>query len=79
MCSNCAVSVCLPVQGFPDTFRFASGDYVPGSNPPRRMTQKQQIRYKYKQVGNAVPPPLAAALGAKLREALQHQQHQQQQ
>jgi hypothetical protein len=41
------------------------------------MTLKQRVRAKYKQVGNAVPVPLAAALGAQLRAALQRTQAQQ--
>jgi DNA (cytosine-5)-methyltransferase 1 len=57
------------LQGFPDHFRLSAGG----------GTEKQQIRAKYKQVGNAVPPPLAAALGAQLRGALQQKEQQQQQ
>lgn len=66
-------------QGFPDSFRFSSGDSgnVPISPYALPMTLKQRVRAKYKQVGNAVPVPLAAALGAQLRAALQRTQAQQ--
>jgi DNA (cytosine-5)-methyltransferase 1 len=47
---------CARAQGFPDSFRFysLSGD----------------VRHMHRQVGNAVPPPLALALGKKLHQAL---------
>ncbi|KAF9374403.1 uroporphyrin-III C-methyltransferase, partial [Podila verticillata] len=47
---------CARVQGFPDSFLF--------------MSDTDNVASMYKQVGNAVPPPLARALAIKLREAM---------
>ncbi|KAG0055601.1 DNA (cytosine-5)-methyltransferase 1 [Gryganskiella cystojenkinii] len=51
-----SVRECARVQGFPDHFEFLGED--------------DSIKDMYKQVGNAVPPPLAAALGEQLLIAL---------
>ncbi|KAF9171621.1 DNA (cytosine-5)-methyltransferase 1 [Mortierella sp. AD010] len=44
------------VQGFPDDFEFFSAT--------------NDVKWMYTQIGNAVPPPLAKALGTKLRDAM---------
>ncbi|KAF9200850.1 hypothetical protein BGZ49_008924 [Haplosporangium sp. Z 27] len=44
------------VQGFPDDFEF--------------LSTTNEVKWLYMQIGNAVPPPLARALGTKLREAM---------
>ncbi|KAI7868026.1 S-adenosyl-L-methionine-dependent methyltransferase [Spinellus fusiger] len=49
-------------QGFPDTFLFCS------TAPD---TSSQSCKDMYRQIGNAVPVPLAFALGKELRAALQ--------
>ncbi|KAJ2559373.1 hypothetical protein EV175_000373 [Coemansia sp. RSA 1933] len=51
------VRECARAQGFPDTFRLYS-------------YKENDTRDMYRQIGNAVPPPLAYALGLELREAL---------
>ncbi|KAJ1737906.1 hypothetical protein LPJ72_000061 [Coemansia sp. Benny D160-2] len=51
------VRECARAQGFPDTFRIYS-------------IKEDDTRDMYRQIGNAVPPPLAYALGLELREAL---------
>eukprot|EP00727_Mastigamoeba_balamuthi_P002493 m51a1_g12240 putative dna (cytosine-5)-methyltransferase (1149) ;mRNA; r:103255-108938 len=52
-----SVRECARSQGFPDHFRLC---------PPRPY----KVDSMYKQVGNAVPPPLALALGLKVGEAV---------
>ncbi|KAJ2869324.1 hypothetical protein GGI22_000329 [Coemansia erecta] len=52
-----SVRECARAQGFPDTFRLYS-------------YKENDTRDMYRQIGNAVPPPLAYALGLELREAL---------
>ncbi|KAF9107387.1 hypothetical protein BGX27_008769 [Mortierella sp. AM989] len=44
------------VQGFPDDFEF--------------LSTTNEVKWMYMQIGNAVPPPLAKALGTKLRDAV---------
>lgn len=51
-----SVRECARVQGFPDSFLF--------------LSDTGNVATMYKQVGNAVPPPLAKALAIKLREAM---------
>ncbi|ORX99839.1 S-adenosyl-L-methionine-dependent methyltransferase [Basidiobolus meristosporus CBS 931.73] len=51
------VRECARAQGFPDDFIFHSFN-------------KQDVKDLHRQVGNAVPPPLAAALGRQLKAAL---------
>ncbi|KAJ3997303.1 hypothetical protein F5050DRAFT_1554750, partial [Lentinula boryana] len=46
-------------QGFPDRYIFLKADDL-----------KDDIRRAYKQIGNAVPVPLALALGQSLSDAL---------
>jgi DNA (cytosine-5)-methyltransferase 1 len=50
-------------QSFPDAFEFRSKETTGGA---KRRTEVPQ----YTQVGNAVPPRLALALGSRLREVL---------
>ncbi|KAJ1935522.1 hypothetical protein FBU59_005358, partial [Linderina macrospora] len=52
-----SVRECARAQGFPDTFQFYS-------------IVENDIRDMHRQIGNAVPPPLAFALSQRLREAL---------
>lgn len=51
-----SVRECARVQGFPDSFLF--------------LSDTDNVANMYKQVGNAVPPPLAKALAIQLREAM---------
>ncbi|KAJ2006900.1 hypothetical protein GGI04_001720 [Coemansia thaxteri] len=51
------VRECARAQGFPDTFRFYS-------------INEKSTKDMYRQIGNAVPPPLAYALSLELRDAL---------
>ncbi|KAF9332302.1 hypothetical protein BG006_004822 [Podila minutissima] len=51
-----SVRECARVQGFPDSFLF--------------LSDTGNVATMYKQVGNAVPPPLAKALAIKLLEAM---------
>ncbi|KAK9703383.1 hypothetical protein K7432_010758 [Basidiobolus ranarum] len=52
-----SVRECARAQGFPDDFIFYNFN-------------KQDVKDLHRQVGNAVPPPLAAALGEQLKLAL---------
>ncbi|KAJ2227696.1 hypothetical protein GGF40_000060 [Coemansia sp. RSA 1286] len=52
-----SVRECARAQGFPDTFRLYSYD-------------EKSVKDMHRQVGNAVPPPLAYALSLELRDAL---------
>ncbi|KAJ1923174.1 hypothetical protein EC988_010437, partial [Linderina pennispora] len=52
-----SVRECARAQGFPDTFQFYS-------------IVENDIKDMHRQIGNAVPPPLAYALSQRLREAL---------
>ncbi|KAJ2725504.1 hypothetical protein GGI07_001260 [Coemansia sp. Benny D115] len=52
-----SVRECARAQGFPDTFRLYDFD-------------ERSVKDMHKQVGNAVPPPLAYALSLELRDAL---------
>ncbi|KAJ2880862.1 hypothetical protein FB639_002739 [Coemansia asiatica] len=52
-----SVRECARAQGFPDTFRLYSYD-------------ETSVKDMHRQIGNAVPPPLAYALSLELREAL---------
>lgn len=58
------VRECARVQGFPDTFKFHS--------------IKNDIKDMHRQIGNAVPPPLADAIGRSLVEAWFEQWRKQQ-
>ncbi|KAI8913753.1 hypothetical protein DFJ77DRAFT_46145 [Powellomyces hirtus] len=51
-------------QGFPDHFVFRA-DRRAG-----KSAQQENLQDMYRQIGNAVPPPLAAALGKKLLQAV---------
>ncbi|KAG0086593.1 DNA (cytosine-5)-methyltransferase 1 [Podila epicladia] len=51
-----SVRECARVQGFPDSFLF--------------LSDTGNVAAMYKQVGNAVPPPLAKALAIKLLQAM---------
>jgi len=55
-----SVRECARAQGFPDYYEFKSVD-----NKPQRMVDNQ-----LRQIGNAVPVPLALALGKALGEVL---------
>ena len=46
-------------QGFPDYYALV------GSNPTaaRSLTRPEYLESRYRQIGNAVAPPVAAALG----------------
>ncbi|KAJ1817653.1 hypothetical protein LPJ75_001659, partial [Coemansia sp. RSA 2598] len=52
-----SVRECARAQGFPDTFRLYAYD-------------ERSVKDMHRQIGNAVPPPLAYALSLELREAL---------
>jgi len=55
------------IQGFPDRFHFFTA--APGT--PGQL--KNGARHsRYRQVGNAVPPPLAAAIGRAIAQHLRH-------
>ncbi|KAG0303676.1 hypothetical protein BGZ98_006409 [Dissophora globulifera] len=60
-CRVLSVRETARIQGFPDEFEFLSATNT--------------VKCLYKQVGNAVPPPLARALGLKLREAMMADLH----
>ncbi|KAI8593056.1 hypothetical protein BDZ88DRAFT_183954 [Geranomyces variabilis] len=49
------------IQGFPDRFIFRAD---------KTRSGREQARLMVRQIGNAVPPPLAAALGKKLMHAM---------
>ena len=53
------------IQGFPDDFHFAT---APAGTPGQLRNGARHSRYR--QVGNAVPPPLAAAIGRALAQTL---------
>ncbi|KAJ1529016.1 uroporphyrin-III C-methyltransferase, partial [Nowakowskiella sp. JEL0078] len=55
---------CARSQGFPDAFHFTS------YNPNDPEANEPNINDLHRQVGNAVPPPLAKAIGLMLVEAL---------
>ncbi len=50
-----SVRECARSQGFPDSFRFYSTN--------------DDVKDMHRQVGNAVPPPLAEAIGKKIVDA----------
>ena len=58
------------IQGFADDFRFCVRDDKKGTAGRRDELSKMQIESMYRQVGNAVPPPLAHAIGKALRKFL---------
>jgi DNA (cytosine-5)-methyltransferase 1 len=51
------------IQGFPDHFHFVT---APSGTPGQLKNGARHSRYR--QVGNAVPPPLAAAIGREIAE-----------
>jgi DNA (cytosine-5)-methyltransferase 1 len=53
------------IQGFPDVFRFTTAP--PGTAGQYRNGARHS---RYRQVGNAVPPPLAAAVGSAIISSL---------
>jgi DNA (cytosine-5)-methyltransferase 1 len=53
------------IQGFPDRFHFVT---APRGTPGQLKNGARHSRYR--QVGNAVPPPLAAAIGRAVRDLL---------
>ncbi len=53
------------IQGFPDRFHFVT---APPGTPGQLKNGARHSRYR--QVGNAVPPPLAAAIGRQVSEML---------
>lgn len=53
------------IQGFPDHFHFVT---APRGTPGQLRNGARHSRYR--QVGNAVPPPLAAAIGRQVRAML---------
>jgi len=53
------------IQGFPDRFDFTTAP--PGTPGQLRYGRRHSL---YRQVGNAVPPPLAAAIGAQIARLL---------
>jgi DNA (cytosine-5)-methyltransferase 1 len=53
------------IQGFPDAFHVTT---APQGTPGQLYGGARHSRYR--QIGNAVPPPLARAIGAELRSAL---------
>lgn len=53
------------IQGFPDRFHFVT---APPGTPGQIRNGARHSRYR--QVGNAVPPPLAAAIGREIRTLL---------
>jgi DNA (cytosine-5)-methyltransferase 1 len=53
------------IQGFPDHFHFTT---APRGTPGQLKNGARHSRYR--QVGNAVPPPLATAIGRQLRHLL---------
>jgi DNA (cytosine-5)-methyltransferase 1 len=55
------------IQGFPDRFHFVTA--APGTPGQLRNGARHS---RYRQVGNAVPPPLAAAIGRAVVEMLGH-------
>lgn len=54
------------IQGFPDRFHFVT---APPGTPGQLKNGARHSRYR--QVGNAVPPPLAAAIGRAVAEQLE--------
>ncbi|MEJ7893872.1 MAG: DNA cytosine methyltransferase [Solirubrobacteraceae bacterium] len=54
------------LQGFPDGFHFTT---APPGSPGQLRNGARHSRYR--QVGNAVPPPLARALGSAIQQLLQ--------
>lgn len=54
------------IQGFPDRFHFIT---APAGTPGQLKNGARHSRYR--QVGNAVPPPLAAAIGRQVARQLQ--------
>ena len=49
------------LQGFPDYYVFVGTDKTTPRGGP--LIASRSIRSRFKQVGNAVAPPVAAALG----------------
>jgi len=69
-----SVRECARSQGFPDTFTFY-GARLRASESPNNAAHAHfhagNVTSMHRQVGNAVPPPLAAALGRELKKALE--------
>jgi DNA (cytosine-5)-methyltransferase 1 len=70
-----SVRECARSQGFPDSYRF----YGNITDKHRQVKRKQIYIYIFmfyfnallwQQVGNAVPPPLARAIGLEIRKAV---------
>jgi len=55
------------IQGFPDRFHFVT---APPGTPGQMRNGARHSRYR--QVGNAVPPPLAAAIGRTIAEVVRN-------
>lgn len=64
----------LQLWACPDFFELSHSQHHTHCPRPQGFPDRLQlwgsVCAKYRQVGNAVPPPLSAALGRKLREAL---------
>ena len=66
---------CARAQGFPDRYEFLPGengikDVSNKNNFPATVHRANGVEQMYRQIGNAVPVPLALALGRALGETI---------
>ena len=61
---------CVPMQSSSISYRGSYELLVPTQGFPDNYEFAGNIIHKHRQIGNAVPPTLAFALGRKLKEAL---------